>query len=146
MRVNTKIIKAMNPCSDRLDNWLIHYKSFDGDVLEFLNLEKITSRDKIWVTLRLLRDDNDLFTIQVFSIDCSFAACAYANSAYAYVAAAAADVAAADADAAAAAAAAAYAAAYVAAAAADAYAYAAERERQVEVLIYLIKNRDKNET
>ncbi len=81
--VNTEIISKWNPCKDRFDNWLKHYKDFDGDAIEFLSLDKITPQDKIWVTLRLLRDDNDLFTLQVFAIDCAFAA--------AYAAAAAAD-------------------------------------------------------
>jgi len=159
MKVNKKIIKKLNPCKERFDNYLKHYKNFSGDILEFLALGKITPKDKIWVTLRLFWGENDLATLQVFAIDCVFAAYAYADSADAADAAdAAADSAAyaaaysayayayayAAADyAAAAAASAAYAAADSAAAYAYAAAYAAERERQVDCLAYLIMSRGK---
>ena len=157
LKINTKIIKELNPCQDRLDNWLKYYSDFKGDILDFLELENITAQDKVWVSLKLLPRE----IVEVFSIDCAFSAAAdaaayaadAADAAAAYAAAAyAADAAAAGyaayaADAAAASYAAADAADYAYAAAgyadADAAAYAAarlqERENQVDALIMLIK-------
>jgi hypothetical protein len=63
MKINTQIIEKLNPCLDRFNNWKFHYLDFDGDALEFLNLDKIMVIDKIWVVLKLLRDENDLFII-----------------------------------------------------------------------------------
>ena len=77
LQVNTDKIKALNPCDDRFENWLTHYKNFKGDILEFLSLDKITAKDKIWVSLRLLPVD----IIEVFAIDCAFAAANYAVAA-----------------------------------------------------------------
>ena len=74
LQITTKKIKALKPCSNRFENWLKHYKDFDGDILEFLSLDKITARDKIWTALKLLPID----IIEVFAIDCAFAAADYA--------------------------------------------------------------------
>lgn len=59
IRINTKKIKALNPCQDRLDNWLKHYKNWSGDILEFLALpdEIVPYSDKLWVTLRVVPQD-----------------------------------------------------------------------------------------
>lgn len=135
MKVNTKIIKALYPCRDRFDNWLKHYKNFDGDILDFLSLNKITASDKIWVTLRLLLNDGDSFTVRTFAIDCALAAVASdyaaevaaAYAGYAIDAELAADTATAY-------------AAYVAVYSDEPY---IEKERQVDSLIYLITNRSK---
>jgi hypothetical protein len=54
IKINTRIIKSFKPCQDRLDNWLSHYKSFNGPISKFLNLKNITHRDKLWIFLRLL--------------------------------------------------------------------------------------------
>ena len=146
IRINKYVISKLNPCNDRHENYIKYYNDFDGDILKFLELEKITAQDKIWVAVRVLPRD----ILEVFAIDCAFAAAyaadaaAYAADAYAAYAAAYSAAYAADAAAYAAAddayaAAAAYAAyADVAAYAADA-AYAAARNEQVEVLKYLIK-------
>jgi hypothetical protein len=164
IQINSAKIKTFKPCKDRFDNWLEHYDGFNGDILEFLALDKITNKDKIWVSVRVLPGEQ----LEYFAIDSAFAAtgyaAAYAAAATTYAAAAAttyADAAAAaattyaaaayaaDAAAYAAADAAAYAAATYAAAAAaatattyaDAAAYAAaERSRQVDCLDYLIRN------
>ena len=164
-RITTDIIKALSPCKDRLANWIENYPMFNGDIIDFLSLDKITPKDKIWVCVRVLPREQ----IEYFAVDCAVsAAVAYAADAdaaadaaayayayayaayaadaadaayaYAYAAAYAAADAAAYADAAAAAADAAADAAYAAddAAYAAADAYAAERERQVYCLIYLI--------
>jgi hypothetical protein len=151
IKVNRKIVKALNPCS-RVWNRYKHI-NFSGDLVEFLQLDKISISDRIWVGVRLL----PRFEVEVFAIDCAFSAAEYA--AYAANAAARAEYAAANAayaadDAAYAADDAAYSAAYAAAytasdaaratnaaayAASDAAdaARAAERDRQLEALIYL---------
>jgi hypothetical protein len=147
----------LNPCAERFENFKREYPDFDGDILEFLSLEKITSNDKIWVAVRVLPRE----ILEVFAVDCAFSASEYAVANYdaancaaaeyadyaanyaAAAAAAAANYAAnyAAADYAAAAAAAHAAAHYAAAAANYAANYAiAERERQVNALIYLIES------
>ena len=140
LKINTDKIKALNPCQARYDNWLKHYDNFNGNILKFLELEKITPRDKIWVSVRVLPKE----LVEIFAIDCAFSA-SYTDAAYAAVYAAAAYAA----DAYAAAAYAADAAVYAAVYAADAAAYAAaaadfaavaERENQVDALIMLIED------
>ena len=122
LRINTDIIRSFRPCKDRFDNWLMCYDAFDDDVLEFLNLDKISATDKIWVAVRVLPRE----AVEIFAIDCAFSAAAYAAYADAAYAAAYAD--------------AAYAAAYDAAVYAAVYAAAAERKNQVDALIWLIEN------
>jgi hypothetical protein len=123
IRVNTKIIQELNPCKDRLDNWLKHYPKFNQDITKFLHLKNITHTDKLWVALRLI----SLEMRVIFALDCSFSAYAADADAYAY-AADAYDYAFA---------AASYADVY--AAYADVYAADAEQARQIEALIYLIE-------
>ncbi len=148
LTINTEVIKTLNPCKDRLDNWLFNYTNRDYSLRKFLALPEIIHSDKLWVTLRLV--DND--TRVIFALDCAFSAdaadAAYADAAYAaYCAAAAADTAAAAADTAAAAAdyatyaanAAANAYAYAGYADADAIAFEQEQSRQLEALVYLIE-------
>ena len=152
IKINTEVIKTLNPCEDRFSNWKLHYDCFNGTILDFLELEKITPRDKIWVSVRVLPKE----LVEIFAIDCAFSA-SYTDAAYAAVYAAAAYAAdayaaaayAADAAAYAAAAYAADAAVYAAVYAADAAAYAAaaadfaavaERENQVDALIMLIED------
>jgi len=101
IKVNTEIIKAMNPCAESFNNYLEHYSNFDGDILEFLALDSISPTDKIWVSVRLMTLDQ----LQIFAIDSAFsvqlkyaayatyaaaarAAAAYAADAYAASAAA----------------------------------------------------------
>ncbi len=149
MTINTKILRELKPCKDRLENWLLHYKDFEGDFIEFLELEKLTPQDKVWVAVRVLPRE----LLEVFVIDCASRALLYGDTAYtaaAYTASAsAADYASASASAAAYTAYA-YAAAYTAAAY-TAYAYAAaytasasaadtadtEREHQIDALVML---------
>jgi len=52
--VNTNIIKGFSPCEERLSNWLMHYGEFNGNVLEFVVLDKITIKDKFWVLHKVL--------------------------------------------------------------------------------------------
>jgi hypothetical protein len=162
IKINTDIIKSLNPCKNRLDNWLLHYKAFEGDLVEFLDLPDISYADKVWVAVRVM----PRFLVEVFAIDCAFnaaaadyaASAAYAASAYpaAYSASAAATTSAYASDAASVAATYASAAdsdaacaASAAYSAADAYAASAHasvaafadwgKQRQIESLIYLIQ-------
>ena len=153
IKVNLDIILAMNPCSDRIDNYRNEYGAVTFTLIDFLELDKITAQDKQWVIRRLPEITQDFWII--YALDCAFSvdylntynneeeyrSRRYADAAYAAAAAAAAYAAAAyAADAAAAAYAAAAAAAYAADAAAYAAAYAARREEQIDCLIYLINN------
>jgi hypothetical protein len=140
MVVNTKVISAFKPCTSRFENWKKQYGSKSFKILEFLSLSKITSKDKIWVCVKILPRS----LIEVFAFDCAIkAAAAYAADAAADGAAAYAAYAADAAADGAAAAAAAYAGYAAAAADAAAYAgYAAKTkslEDSVDALIYLIE-------
>ncbi len=122
LTINTKKIEALAPCRDRFDIWKKYYGKKSFDILEFLELDKITTRDKIWVSVRVLPRE----LIEVFAIDCVFSAYAAVYVSYvadAVDAADAADVAAT--------------AAADAAAADDAD---EERENQVDALIMLAKD------
>src|ERR1035437_414779 len=55
--INTKYIKSLNPCQDRLDNWVEHYKEFESTLTAFLDLQSITYKDKIWVFFRSIPKD-----------------------------------------------------------------------------------------
>jgi len=50
--INTKYILSLKPCEDRRDNYLKYYKDFSGTIIDFLELVKITSHDKVWVLTR----------------------------------------------------------------------------------------------
>lgn len=133
IKINRKVLEKLEPCKPRFKNYLKHYADFKGDLVEFLDLGKITHKDKVWVAVRLM----PRFLVEVFAIDCAFSAAADA----AYTATAA-DAAADDA-----AAAATYAASAADAAGVATAAYASvyttayyEEQRQIESLIYLITN------
>ncbi len=127
IKINTDIIKSLDPCKGRLDNWLSHYKAFEGDLVEFLDLPDISYTDKVWVAVRVM----PRFLVEVFAIDCALnasdaASAASADAAYVSDAASAATY------------------------ASDAAAYAADcasgaaftdwrKQRQIESLIYLIQ-------
>jgi hypothetical protein len=155
IQINTAKIKSFNPCKARFDNWVEQYGDFNGDILDFLYLDKITETDKIWVAVRVLPREQ----AEYFAIDSAFAAASaasYAAAAYASFASFAAAFAAASASASAAAASASFAAyasfasfaayasfaSFAAAFAAAVYSCKKERERQIEALIYLISTGD----
>ena len=73
-QINTEILKSLNPCPDRYKVWLKHHKKFDGSIIEFLELDKIPAKDKIWVAVRVM----PRFLVEVFAIDCAFSASATA--------------------------------------------------------------------
>jgi hypothetical protein len=57
--INTDYILSLNPCKDRKENYLKHYRRFSGTLIEFLDLDKISHTDKIWVLTKnynLLRE------------------------------------------------------------------------------------------
>ena len=54
MKINKEIIKNLNPCDDRFNNYVRYYGEVDFTIDEFLNLEKITTQDKIWVMVRII--------------------------------------------------------------------------------------------
>lgn len=54
MILNTNSIKRLNPCTDRLENWLHQVEQRDYTQNEFINLTEITHRDKMWVLIRQL--------------------------------------------------------------------------------------------
>src|ERR1700677_2365151 len=126
MKINLEVIKKLNPCQNRLNNYIHYYNNKTFTLKQFFALRKINHSDKLWVVLRLI--DND--TKVIFALDCAFSANAYA--AYAAYVAASTYTATADA------------ADYVAAravnaATAAANATATEQKRQLEFLIYLIE-------
>jgi hypothetical protein len=154
IKITRQVLKSLNPCNDRWENYLNHHSEFEGTLTEFLKLENITPQDKIWVFVRLA----PRFLVECFAIDCAFAASAEADKvSCAYVASTAFATAAADSVTYAAIFAAAYAAAYAAAAAAAytasasadyaayasavsyAAAYAKEQENQLAAMIMLLE-------
>ena len=54
IQINTEKLKELNPCVDRYRNWLEHYSEFCGSFNEFLDLDKITYDDKIFVIKKLV--------------------------------------------------------------------------------------------
>ena len=49
MLINKEFLKELKPCTERYKNFLEHYADFSGTMVEFLDLDKITYKDKIWV-------------------------------------------------------------------------------------------------
>ena len=137
--IDTDMIRKLNPCKSRWQNYLSYYRDFSGTFEDFLSLENISDSDKVWVGVRLLPRD----LLEFFVVDCAFSApSCFPVAAYAtdyvsgdadYVANAAADWAAAIAAAN---------AAYVAAdyTANAAYYATTERARQVDAFIYLVSH------
>lgn len=57
LKINTKVIKALELHNDLSDYWQKHYNSFNGDILEFLSLENITIMDRLRVAIMVLPED-----------------------------------------------------------------------------------------
>ena len=55
--VNNKTIKDLKPCAERYKNWLEHYQYWSGSFADFLDLDKISYEDKVWVSKKLLSID-----------------------------------------------------------------------------------------
>ena len=54
IQINTKKLKELKPCADRFKNSLKHYREFCGSFNEFLDLDKITYDDKVFVIKKLV--------------------------------------------------------------------------------------------
>jgi hypothetical protein len=52
--VNVELIKALNPCEDRLKNFIKHYNNRHFTKSQFMDLKNITQADKLWVAFRLM--------------------------------------------------------------------------------------------
>ena len=55
MIITVDKIAEHNPCEDRFDNFKKEYPNYSGSLEDFLNLDRITYDDKVWVCVRLLR-------------------------------------------------------------------------------------------
>ena len=138
IQINTEVIKKLNPCNEPWQKWLINYPDFDGDIVEFLELEKVKPHDKIWVAVRLM----PRFLVEVFAIDCAVtsASASAATSAYASAYASASAASAAYASASASSEYAVYTAAYTVASTSTSATSLQERENQVDALIMLCED------
>ncbi len=65
--INLEYIKTLNPCRSGLDNFIEHYKDFNGIMVDLLKLEKIPYDDKIWLATRVV--DNKI--LKQWSLDCA---------------------------------------------------------------------------
>jgi len=68
MKISTEIIKSLNPCLRRFNNYVEHYSDFNGTLEDFVMLENITYLDKIWVITKLFtKEQNVKFAIKCAS-------------------------------------------------------------------------------
>jgi hypothetical protein len=51
MKITNEYIASLNPCGDRHENYLKYYKDTEYSIREFIELDKISYTDKIWVLL-----------------------------------------------------------------------------------------------
>ena len=58
MKLTKKYLKSLEPCRDRWRNYLKHYSTWSGSLLEFLQLDKISVKDKLWL---FCKNHNNLF-------------------------------------------------------------------------------------
>ena len=56
MKINRQFIESLRPCKSRLDAGLRHYSDWEGTWLEFFELDKISTNDKLWVFTRKIPD------------------------------------------------------------------------------------------
>jgi hypothetical protein len=54
VNINKEVISKFNPCKERFDMFLENYSDFNGSFDEFIDLNKITYEDKIWVAKKVL--------------------------------------------------------------------------------------------
>jgi chemotaxis protein histidine kinase CheA len=62
VNINLEYIKTFNPCSSGVNEYIeAGYENFSGTVLEFLNLNKVSIKNRLWVVLRPeIISENDL--------------------------------------------------------------------------------------
>ncbi len=49
IKITREFLEKFNPCKNRWDNYLKHYRDWSGTLLEFLELDKISIEDKHWL-------------------------------------------------------------------------------------------------
>jgi hypothetical protein len=82
IKINTKIISKLDPCANRFENWKRHYGNVETiDALQFLELDKISYQDKLWVLLRLVPRDVVEYFVFDMAVDAAAAAAAAAANA-----------------------------------------------------------------
>ena len=54
MKINKEVLKSFNPCIERWKNYLEHYSEFNGSFDKFIDLDKISYQDKIWLASKVL--------------------------------------------------------------------------------------------
>ena len=66
--INLEYLKSLKPCEDSLNNAIKYYSKFEGDILDVLYLDNISSEDKIWIASKVLPDN----ILHRFSIECAY--------------------------------------------------------------------------
>ena len=66
--INIEYLKSLKPCKNRLDNAIKYYSKFEGDILDVLSLDNISSEDKVWLASKVLPDN----ILHRFSIECAY--------------------------------------------------------------------------
>ena len=56
MIINQALLNSMSPCENRYDNFKKNYEDKDRTLKEFLSLDKISHKDKLWVVIRLMNN------------------------------------------------------------------------------------------
>jgi len=54
MKINNELIRKLKPCQNRMDNFEKEYPNYNENLSDFLQLDKITFADKIWVSTRVM--------------------------------------------------------------------------------------------
>ena len=65
--INTKTMEELFPSKDKFKNWIEHYRNSEMDILEFLAMDKITTKDKVLIALKLM----PINLVQKFARDCA---------------------------------------------------------------------------
>ena len=65
--ITKEYLKSLRPCADRFENYLCHYAKWSGSLAEFLELEKISHTDKVWVFTRSIDKEKQ----RLFAADCA---------------------------------------------------------------------------
>ena len=60
MQITTELIKSFKPCADRFNNFKSNYPNYNNKLEDFLSLDKISFNDKIWVSVRLMTDEQKI--------------------------------------------------------------------------------------
>lgn len=55
--ITLSTIQNLSPCEDRLQNYTTHYSEWSGTLLQFLDLDKVSHQDKVWIFSRLIESN-----------------------------------------------------------------------------------------